>query len=112
MLVPDEVPEKLEALMVPSTVRLSTAPPVASELTKANVVADVSLRSNVYVPAAILWRVVSLAAILRMLDAESKVRSDEPPDDRVTAPVPVKVGAVTAPDTVNEVNVPTDVMAV
>jgi hypothetical protein len=66
----------------------------APELVRAKVVFDPSTRSIVYVPEAVRERVVSFAAILRTFEAESRVRAAAPPDDNVTAPVPVNDGDV------------------
>ena len=113
MLVPDDEPEKLEAAIVPSTVRLRTAPPVALELVRAKVVAEESTRSMVYVPDAVLLRVVSDAAMVRTLFPESKVRVLVV-DDMVRAPesvmllvpkvcVPMVVVAAKLPTPVDEI---------
>ena len=74
-------------LIPPSTVRLATAP--AFELVTDRMVAAASLRSTVYVPAAVRWSVVSVAAMLRTALAESSVKPPAAPEASVTAPEPV-----------------------
>jgi len=116
VLVPEDEPEKFdppmvpEAVMLPSAVRLSTAPPVTLELTKARVVAEASERSMVYVPDAILWMVVSVGAMVRMLLPESKVNVLVV-EAMVRAPESVIVcePKVSVPTTVPVTKLPTDV---
>ena len=78
MLVPDDDPEKLDPPMVPVAVILPSAVQLAApvpELVRAKVVLEVSTKSKVYVPAAVWEILVSLAAMINVLDPESRVRS-------------------------------------
>src|SRR3990167_9124463 len=78
----------------PSTLKLAALVP--SLLTIASVVAaEASKRSIVYVPAALRLSVVSFAAMLVTLLAESSVKSDVPPLLNVTAPGPLNPLALT-----------------
>jgi hypothetical protein len=97
---------KVPTDMVPSVVKLAFPAPL---LVKAKVVLDPSTRSIVKVPAAVCERVVVAAAIFKALEAELKVKSPDPPEAIVRAPLSAMLLVVKVwdPMTVPVMKVPT-----